>query len=42
MVAKDPDAAARVKQILNDHRLNANARFVDMSLSTSGLQVSRS
>ena len=42
MVAKDHDAAARVKQILNDHRLNANARFVDMSLSTSGLQVSRS
>ena len=42
MVAKDPDAAARVKQILNDHRLNANARFVDMSLSASGLQVSRS
>lgn len=42
MVAKDPEAAARVKQIINDHRPNANARFVDMSLSRKGLQVSRS
>ena len=42
MVAKDPDAAARIKQILNSNRPNANARFVDMSLSTKGLQVSRS
>uniref|UniRef100_A0AB33JDD7 Bifunctional fucokinase/fucose-1-phosphate guanylyltransferase n=1 Tax=Prevotella sp. GTC17260 TaxID=3236796 RepID=A0AB33JDD7_9BACT len=42
MVAKDPEAAARIKKILNDRRLNANARFVDMSLSTTGLQVSRS
>lgn len=42
MVAKDPEAAARIKKILNDHRLNSNARFVDMSLSTTGLQVSRS
>lgn len=42
MVAKDPEAAARIKQILNDHRPNANARFVDMSLSRHGLQISRS
>lgn len=42
MVAKDPEAAARIKQMLNEHRLNANARFVDMTLSTKGLQVSRS
>ena len=42
MVAKDPEAAARIKQILRDNRLNANARFVDMSLSDKGLQISRS
>ena len=42
MVAKDPEAAARIKRIVNDHQLNANARFVDMTLSTKGLQVSRS
>ena len=42
MIAKDPEAAARIKQILNDHRNNKNARFVEMSLSTTGLQISRS
>ena len=42
MVAKDPDAAARIKQTLNANRHNANARFVEMSLSKRGLQVSRS
>ena len=42
MVAKDADAAARIKQLFNANRLNANARFVDMSLSMDGLQVSRS
>ena len=42
MVAKDPEAAARIRQILKDNRPNANARFVDMALSESGLQVSRS
>ena len=42
MVAKDPEAAARIKQTLWQHRPNANARFVDMGLSTQGLQVSRS
>ncbi|MBO7140258.1 MAG: bifunctional fucokinase/L-fucose-1-P-guanylyltransferase [Prevotella sp.] len=42
MVAKDPEAAARIRQTLRDHALNANARFVDMALSPSGLQVSRS
>lgn len=42
MVAKDPEAAARIKQVLNAARQNANARFVDMSLSTKGLQISRS
>ena len=42
MVARDPEAAARIKQRLTEHRQNANARFVDMSLSMSGLQISRS
>jgi len=42
MVAKDPEAAARIRQILNANRRNANARFVEMSLSMSGLQISRS
>ena len=42
MVAKDPEAAARIKAILNENRHNPNARFVDMTLSKSGLQISRS
>lgn len=42
MVAKDPEAAARIKQILQANQTNANARFVDMTLSRTGLQVSRS
>lgn len=42
MVAKDPDAAVRIRQVLNRNRSNDNARFVDMTLSTKGLQVSRS
>ena len=42
MVAKDPEAAARIKVILKANRPNGNARFVGMSLSKTGLQVSRS
>ena len=42
MIAKDPEAAARIKVILNANRPNDNARFVGMSLSKTGLQVSRS
>ena len=42
MVAKDPEAAARIKQTLTAAQPNANARFVDMTLSKTGLQVSRS
>ncbi len=42
MVAKDPEAAARIRQILTTQQPNANARFVDMTLSKTGLQVSRS
>lgn len=42
MVAKDPEAAARIRRILQEARPNANARFVEMTLSRQGLQVSRS
>lgn len=42
MIAKDPQAAVRIKQILNANKKSGNARFVDMKLSTKGLQVSRS
>ena len=42
MIAKDPEAAARIKQILTDNSPRKNARFVDMTLSTKGLQISRS
>ncbi|MBR2770997.1 MAG: bifunctional fucokinase/L-fucose-1-P-guanylyltransferase, partial [Bacteroidales bacterium] len=42
MVAKDPEAAIRVRQLLNENKLNKNARFVNMTLSDKGLQISRS
>lgn len=42
MVAKDPEAAARIKQIINANVTSPNARFVDMTLSKKGLQISRS
>ncbi len=42
MVAKDPDAAQRIRKILTTHRINANERFVDMNISKTGLQISRS
>ncbi|SES75606.1 bifunctional fucokinase/fucose-1-phosphate guanylyltransferase [Prevotella sp. kh1p2] len=42
MIAKDPEAASRIIKTLSDHRLNDNARFVRMSLSHTGMQVSRS
>lgn len=42
MVAKDPEAAARIRQTLSVCPQNRNARFVDMTLSKNGLQVSRS
>lgn len=42
MVAKDPEAAIRIRSILTQHPANSCARFVDMSLSDKGLQISRS
>ena len=32
MIAKDPEAAARIKQILTDNSIRKNARFVEMDL----------
>lgn len=42
MVAKDPEAAARIKKELISSPANGSARFVEMSLSDKGLQISRS
>ena len=42
MIAKDPDAAAAIITRLNASPLRPNARFVQMRLSTGGLQTSRS
>ena len=42
MVSKDPEAAARIQKILNENRPNDRARFVEMSLSDKGLEISRS
>lgn len=42
MIAKDPLAAIRIREILTQNPPNANARFVDMNLSDKGLQISRS
>jgi len=42
IIAKDPKAALKIRDILNEHQPNPNARFVEMTLSNKGLQVSRS
>lgn len=42
MVAKDEEAAARIKKTLTANPLNDKARFVDMSLSNKGLEISKS
>ena len=42
MVAKDAEAARRIRHELTEHPLTPNARFVEMSISQQGLQVSRS
>ena len=42
MVAKDPEAAIRIRSILAQNPPNSCARFVDMALSDKGLQISRS
>ncbi|MDE6652686.1 MAG: bifunctional fucokinase/L-fucose-1-P-guanylyltransferase, partial [Paramuribaculum sp.] len=42
MVAKDPEAAARIRTELTAIPPNSKARFVDMTVSQSGFKVSRS
>ena len=42
MAAKDEEAAARIRQILNENRPNDKARFVEMALSDTGLETSLS
>lgn len=42
MVAKDPQAALRIREILTQDVPNPRARFVEMALSGTGFQVSRS
>lgn len=42
VVAKDPEAALRIRQTLAAAPPNRNARFVEMALSDKGLQISRS
>ncbi len=42
MVAKDPQAAGQIRRILTEQAPNSHARFVEMTLSDKGLQVSRS
>ncbi len=42
MVAKDPEAAVALRTLLNNNPITPTARWVDMSLSDNGLQVSRS
>ena len=42
MVAKSSEAAARIRSILTQNPPNACARFVEMTLSDKGFQVSRS
>ena len=42
MIAKDEEAAARIKNILMQTPPNEKARFVEMSLSNRGLETSKS
>ncbi len=42
MMAKDPEAASRIRTILQNNPPNSRARIVEMSLSSTGLAVSRS
>ena len=42
IVAKDPEAAVKIKKIISENPPNKRARFVEMNISQDGLQVSRS
>ena len=42
MVAKDEEAALRIRKTLTQHPANDKARFVEMTLSQMGLEISKS
>ncbi len=42
ILGKDPEAAARIRSVLQNNPPNSRARFVDLSLSGRGFQVTRS
>lgn len=42
MIAKDPTAARRIREILTQNPPNNKARFVELNISNTGLQISRS
>jgi len=42
MIAKDPEAAVNIKRILRENPPNDKARFVEMGVSQTGLQITRS
>lgn len=42
LIAKDPTAAAQIRKILHANPPNSRARFVDMTISPRGMQVTRS
>ncbi|HCF37874.1 MAG TPA: hypothetical protein DER56_02185 [Thermosipho africanus] len=42
MVAKEPEAAVKIREVLEENRPNDKARFVEMQLSHKRFQVSRS
>ena len=42
MLAKDADAAGRIRRYLTENPPNTRARFVDFALSNTGLQITRS
>ena len=42
MLAKDPAAGQRIREVLRANPPNGRARFVDMTVSQTGFQVTRS
>ena len=42
IVAKEPEAAVKIRQKLTENPPNKRARFVEMNISQNGLQISRS
>lgn len=42
MIAKNADAAGRIRHILTEEPPNGRARFVDLAISSTGLEVTRS